>query len=199
MTDLYSHIDTIYGNGHSHYSLVDGFHAIGQPPALPHFGSNDNQMQMHMDSNLPRYLDTATSASPLGLVTPTDSSDTSSSHPLLPDSPDPLEPSPSHPRKSRRDRTRIDLAPDQPPTTQGRPRARVFVACVQWCALLFTLMPSPKVIQPCLPVAVARSVAMVRNRRVTTAPNVKETQSAPMILYQNVGDPIGSRVLVLVD
>ncbi|KAG6836141.1 hypothetical protein H0H93_010974 [Arthromyces matolae] len=34
-------------------------------------------------------------------------------------------------RKSRREKPRIELAPDQPPTTQGKPRARVYVACVQ--------------------------------------------------------------------
>ncbi|KAI6039316.1 hypothetical protein EDC04DRAFT_2686115 [Pisolithus marmoratus] len=68
----------------------------------------------------------------------------------------PLVPSPSHPtqssqsppqtqessptageesstklKKSRRMKPRIELAPDQPLTTQGKPRARVFVACVQ--------------------------------------------------------------------
>jgi hypothetical protein len=42
------------------------------------------------------------------------------------------------PRKLRKDKLRIELAPDQPPTTQGRPRARVFVACVQW------YVPSPR-------------------------------------------------------
>ncbi|KAJ3777956.1 hypothetical protein FB446DRAFT_715701 [Lentinula raphanica] len=34
-------------------------------------------------------------------------------------------------RKPRRERPRIALAPDQPPTTQGKPRARVYVACIQ--------------------------------------------------------------------
>lgn len=34
--------------------------------------------------------------------------------------------------KSRRDKNRIELAPDQPLTTQGKPRTRVYVACVQW-------------------------------------------------------------------
>ncbi|KIY45620.1 hypothetical protein FISHEDRAFT_49059 [Fistulina hepatica ATCC 64428] len=34
-------------------------------------------------------------------------------------------------RKSRREKPRLMLAPDQPLTTQGRPRARVFVACRQ--------------------------------------------------------------------
>ncbi|KAJ7928051.1 hypothetical protein B0H13DRAFT_1969137 [Mycena leptocephala] len=37
----------------------------------------------------------------------------------------------SRPRKSRREKPRIELAPDQPPTTQGKPRARVYVACLQ--------------------------------------------------------------------
>jgi hypothetical protein len=43
-------------------------------------------------------------------------------------------PSQEHPkpRKVRREKPRIELAPDQPPTTQGRPRARVYVACLQW-------------------------------------------------------------------
>ncbi|KAJ7245044.1 hypothetical protein B0H12DRAFT_1220855, partial [Mycena haematopus] len=42
--------------------------------------------------------------------------------------------SPTHttkPRKTRREKPRIELAPDQPPTTQGKPRARVYVACLQ--------------------------------------------------------------------
>ncbi|KAF8908985.1 hypothetical protein CPB84DRAFT_1843323 [Gymnopilus junonius] len=33
--------------------------------------------------------------------------------------------------KKRRKKPRIELAPDQPPTTQGKPRARVYVACQQ--------------------------------------------------------------------
>ncbi|KAI0319632.1 hypothetical protein OF83DRAFT_1054671 [Amylostereum chailletii] len=37
----------------------------------------------------------------------------------------------SRPARSRRDKPRIALAPDQPPTTQGKQRTRVFVACVQ--------------------------------------------------------------------
>jgi hypothetical protein len=35
-------------------------------------------------------------------------------------------------RKARREKPRIQLAPDQPPTTQGKPRSRVYVACIQW-------------------------------------------------------------------
>ncbi|KAF8271584.1 hypothetical protein EI94DRAFT_1720097 [Lactarius quietus] len=43
---------------------------------------------------------------------------------------------PSQPRRSRRERTRIELSADQPPTTQGQRRTRVYVACVQWYAPL---------------------------------------------------------------
>ena len=35
-------------------------------------------------------------------------------------------------KRSGRERVRIALAPDQPPTTQGKQRERVYVACVQW-------------------------------------------------------------------
>ena len=34
--------------------------------------------------------------------------------------------------KKTRERVRIALAPDQPPTTQGKERERVYVACQQW-------------------------------------------------------------------
>ncbi|KAH7911716.1 hypothetical protein BJ138DRAFT_1006003 [Hygrophoropsis aurantiaca] len=37
----------------------------------------------------------------------------------------------SRSRKMRREKPRIELAPDQPLTTQGKPRARVYVACLQ--------------------------------------------------------------------
>jgi hypothetical protein len=39
---------------------------------------------------------------------------------------------PPRARKARREKPRIQLAPDQPPTTQGKARSRVYVACVQW-------------------------------------------------------------------
>ncbi|KAI0060933.1 hypothetical protein BV25DRAFT_1857983 [Artomyces pyxidatus] len=37
----------------------------------------------------------------------------------------------SRPKRPRKEKPRIELAPDQPPTTQGKPRTRVFVACLQ--------------------------------------------------------------------
>jgi len=43
---------------------------------------------------------------------------------------------PPRPRKTRRERPRIKLSPDQPPTSKGAPRARVYVACLQWSVCL---------------------------------------------------------------
>jgi hypothetical protein len=47
-------------------------------------------------------------------------------------SPGTTEDTASRPKKPRREKPRIDLAPNQPLTTQGKPRARVYVACLQW-------------------------------------------------------------------
>jgi hypothetical protein len=85
--------------------------------------------------NLSTYAASSTNLSPPSLIAFTDVPDASTSPPLLPDSPDLVYSSPTQPRKARKEKLRIGLAPDQPPTTQGRPRARVFVACVQWCAI----------------------------------------------------------------
>ncbi|KAI0070392.1 hypothetical protein K474DRAFT_1713375 [Panus rudis PR-1116 ss-1] len=41
-------------------------------------------------------------------------------------------PGPSRQTSKRKEKPRIELAPDQPLTTQGKPRARVYVACAQW-------------------------------------------------------------------
>lgn len=76
------------------------------------------------------YLQAAATSGSLALAASTDRRDDSSHSPLPGDSPNTLQP----PRRSRKDKMRIELSSDQPPTTQGRPRTRVFVACVQWCA-----------------------------------------------------------------
>jgi hypothetical protein len=39
--------------------------------------------------------------------------------------------SPKH-RKKKKAKERIALDSNQPPTTQGKPRQRVFLACLQW-------------------------------------------------------------------
>ncbi|KAI0754986.1 hypothetical protein C8Q80DRAFT_1142298 [Daedaleopsis nitida] len=51
--------------------------------------------------------------------------------PTTPTSPSRAAPSASSAGRSRREKPRLELAPDQPLTTQGKPRSRVYVACVQ--------------------------------------------------------------------
>lgn len=96
--------------------------------------STQDRAHMRMDLNRHHtsYLEAAATSSSLDLVASTDRRD-DSPHPSLPaDSPNVVEPS-GHPRKSRKDKTRIELSANQPPTTQGHARTRVYVACVQWC------------------------------------------------------------------
>lgn len=46
---------------------------------------------------------------------------------------------PEPPRRKPRQKPKIQLAPDQPATTQGKQRKRVYVACVQWYFVFFIL------------------------------------------------------------
>ena len=116
----------------SHLSSVRG-----EPLMLPQLGmSKDNSVlnTVQNNFNLLPYADTSTTPSPSSLGAPTSTEDLgpSSQSFLLPDMLGVAHPASNQTRKPRRDKPRIDLAPDQPPTTQGRRRARVFVACLQW-------------------------------------------------------------------
>jgi hypothetical protein len=112
-------------------------HERGEPPMISQLGMNsdnrDSASAAQTGYNLSPYADTATTPSPPSLIASPDGPDTPSTRPLS-DSPDLVHSPSNEPRKARREKPRIELAPDQPPTTQGRPRARVFVACLQWCA-----------------------------------------------------------------
>ncbi|KAL0581164.1 hypothetical protein V5O48_000854 [Marasmius crinis-equi] len=44
------------------------------------------------------------------------------------------------PRRKSRQKPKIELAADQPTTTQGKQRKRVYVACLQWYAVLCSMM-----------------------------------------------------------
>ena len=105
------------------------------------YDDRDSDSAVRNNINLTPYPDSSSVTSPSSLATSTERP--SSCSPPFPLS-DNLEPVVVHSaspqttsRKSLKDRPRIILAPDQPPTIQGRPRARVFVACLQWYA------PSP--------------------------------------------------------
>lgn len=112
---------------------------IADPSVPSQLGMSNDDRDLDFPQNefhpMPPHQDS--SASPPSLTTSTEGPG-GSSPPFFP--PDPLDVGQSafnQSRKLRKDKQRIELAPDQPPTTQGRPRARVFVACVQWYA------PSP--------------------------------------------------------
>jgi hypothetical protein len=148
--------------------------------------------------NLTTYQDTSTTPSPPSLTTPTDGPEVATwSSSLRSDSPHLVLPSSNstsnqpQSRKLRKEKTRIELAPDQPPTTQGHPRARVFVACLQW----YAPFPSSVVWQSpsALPLVVAaRFVVTVRSPCATIAHSATLTISVLTIPYRSVVDQIGS-------
>jgi len=167
-------------------------HEFGGALVLSQFGTDGNHDPMQTSPNISPYPDSpSTTTSPSSLVASNDGQDTPSSPPRLPDSPDLLHSSYNPPRKQRKEKQRIDLAPDQPPTTQGRPRARVFVACVQWCASsLYRCLALPFSFPPA---GDARSAVTVRSPSASTALSAKGMKSAPTIIYQSVVGPTESR------
>ena len=138
------------------------------------------------------------SSSSLGAPASTEGPGSSSSPSFrLPDMLDVVHPASNQIRKPRKDKPRIDLAPDQPPTTQGRERARVFVACFQWYATsphrdLIVVLICFSIAEP------ARSVVTVQSQNASTAFSVKGTTSVLTILYRNVVGLTRPRERVLV-
>lgn len=132
MGDLYSHTDLSDARG---LPFSPRFSNLSErPPSQSQFGKDRAHMPMDYNRDHISYLEAAaTASSSLGLVASTEGRNEPSHLPLPGDSPNAIQP-PSQSRKSRRDKMRIELSADQPPTTQGRRRARVFVACVQWYA-----------------------------------------------------------------
>src|SRR5579863_9360587 len=117
---------------------------FGELPIINQLGMDGdpkNTDSVQNDSNLSPYTASSTNLNPPSLIAFTDVPDEFPRPPLLPDSPDLVHSSSSQSQKARKEKQRIELAPDQPPTTQGRPRARVFVACIQWCAQISLSMP----------------------------------------------------------
>src|SRR6267154_4349109 len=135
-TDIYaSHQPDIYASTDlSHLNSVRD-----EPSMSSQLGmSKENRVldTLQDNFNLMPYPDTSASPSSVGGPTSTeDAGPFSSPSFLLPDMLDVAHPASNQTRKPRRDKPQINLAPDQPPTTQGRRRARVFVACLQWYAL----------------------------------------------------------------
>lgn len=74
---------------------------------------------------------------------------------------------PTKPSKRKKTKEQIPLAGDQPLTTQGTSRQRVYLACSQWCVRPASLPNAPSLMRRL--VAHARSAATARSRCVTTA------------------------------
>lgn len=103
----------------------------------------DQHAQMHPsaqyhganDANLANFASTSFATHPADAHSAVSHSSHSRSPPIAPPPIQPverLEASTSRPAPKRREKPKIALAADQPLTTQGKPRARVFVACLQW-------------------------------------------------------------------
>jgi hypothetical protein len=129
MADHYTHIHDSY-QPDIFLSPTDLLNSVqcGESSLQSQFDDRDLD-SLQNGLNLRPYADTSTtdSSSPS-----TEGPGTSPPLSIRPDTLGGLRTASHEPRKLRKDKLRIELAPDQPPTTQGRPRARVFVACVQW-------------------------------------------------------------------
>ena len=135
-TDIYApYLPDIYPS--STKSSTDVSHLNSVRGELSQLGmTKDNRVLDTVQDNfdLMFYPDTSTTR-PSGLGGPTSTEGPGPSSFLLPDMLGAVQSASNETRKPHRDKPRIDLAPDQPPTTQGRRRARVFVACLQWYVL----------------------------------------------------------------
>ena len=80
--------------------------------------------------------------------------------------------------RSRREKPRLELASDQPLTTQGKPRMRVYVACVQWWVSLALSAPAKLLTHGDCPVEAGKSVAMELNLSATTAVGGQRTPTS---------------------
>lgn len=132
MGDLYPHTNPSHARNFPLSPRFDSSHSSERPPSQSQFGK-DRATRMDFNRDHMSYPEAAATSSSLGLVVTTGGRDEPSHSPISGDSPNSMQP-PSQPRKSRKDKMRLELSSDQPPTTQGRPRTRVYVACVQWYA-----------------------------------------------------------------
>ena len=88
------------------------------------------------------------------------------------------------PRKPRRPKPRIELASDQPPTTQGKARARVYVACLQWYFYTYCV-PCFQLIR--VVAAIVKFVAMAQNPSVIIVVDAR-TRNVNMTLFRKGED-----------
>ena len=138
-------------------------------PARVHLAGIDRALVMHTVKSIDGFAPPPPYPS---LSAPGPSSEHSGDSDAWPDAAHPTTAAAVHdmykPKKPRRDKPRIALAPGQPPTTQGKPRARVYVACQQWYMLFAPLLGLCCSSVICL-AARARSAATAQSPPATTA------------------------------
>jgi hypothetical protein len=129
MSDLYPLTDPSHAPDFPLSPRLRILHSSERLPVQSQLIRDRAHIRMDFNRDHMSYLEAAATSSSLGLVASTDGRD--EPHPPLPaDSPNAVQP-PGHPRKSRKDKTRIKLSTNQPPTTQGHARSRVYVACTE--------------------------------------------------------------------
>lgn len=116
-------------------SAHGGVASMPSPPNISHDDDGDSDSAVQTNFNFMPYPESSSTTSPSNLAVSSDVPGSCSPHLPLSDT---LEHAASQHSARKpltgRDKRRIDLAPDQPRTTQGHPRARVFLACTQWYA-----------------------------------------------------------------
>lgn len=112
-----------------HQHLPREEHHIQYPPSHPNTEPRVALPQLSTDTSTPvPNMSSPPKPPSVTEVTPAEASGDS----VPSQSPPKTHPANHRPRKARREKPHIQLASDQPPTTQGKPRARVYVACIQW-------------------------------------------------------------------
>jgi len=150
--------------------------------------------QLRIDDHLP-LVDASMLASARNIVDPPElKSATPSEHSLAGDA-ETWSPSSREPpmeatrRRPRREKPHIDLAPGQPPTTQGKARARVYVACMQWSvpSAIFEKRLGARRLTSFYLVEIERFDAMVPSlRAIIVVFGPTKTRNARMMLFPNV-------------
>lgn len=131
-----------YGHSHTYASELDSSSRsqYGSNSAMLNYVARDPQLSSETDSYYRHNMmsrppvvavDFVSQLSSALIHDPPAPSNAESQPSRSPEHPDEEADDTADVRRTRREKPRIELAPDQPLTTQGKPRARVYVACLQ--------------------------------------------------------------------
>ena len=122
----------LLGSDDAHYTSRLNHHTNNVLPSLPQLITEN--LESAVDTSMLVASNVGYAPEPGSSTTPSSCEDSPHQgiEPWPESSKDSQNDHPPRARKARREKPRIQLAPDQPPTTQGKPRSRVYVACIQW-------------------------------------------------------------------